>query len=300
MRTLKIFDKPKLPQIDSNAVQQALDAFDGRSLPITNDEATDSLVKNFLTERQALRKLFIKSVTISKLSADLTKKIVLYIETFSSSELENETFSSSELENKMYVLMKSANRIADDARELAEKYASFLQSLIDISEQSSRQNNENQNVILQRNSIIALGVLTVLSVPLTAGFSLIMTQVVSSGLIAAEVAGASFFAFLGAKAEKKKNKREVLESLIKKIDISYGNVKQFENVWRHLADEAILQKENIKEEIDSIEESDTDNFIITEKKANDLKLKWEEMYDIFKSYATNVQEQLDSTDIFVH
>ncbi|CAG8464663.1 1876_t:CDS:2 [Ambispora gerdemannii] len=252
--SLKIFDIPGLPQIDDNAIQNALDAFDKFSFNNTGDEATDGLVKNFLNERKVLRELFEKSVTISILSANLANKIALYIEAFSAAGLENKMCDA---------LIKSADRIADHTRDLAKEYDNFLQKLNGIMEESTIRNldNEYQKATLEtenqrlsnsakhwRNASIALGVAAIVAAPLTAGVSLIVAEVVAVEAIVATTATTvtATAAALAAKkgVEKKADykgqeivkvdaKIDVLKSMIDKIVISLYNTKQFENMWQY-------------------------------------------------------------------
>ncbi|CAG8488876.1 2312_t:CDS:1 [Ambispora gerdemannii] len=304
--SIKIFDIPGLPQIEDNAIQHTLNAFEMDFL--TGDKATDDIINSFLSKRQVLQKLLVKSVTISKRSANLAKKIVNFIEASSSTGLENKMCNA---------LINSAKRITNDTRELAEEYSNLLLKLNNITKDVNKQDQTNkfQKTTLQTESRqldesikkwtfaqkaanYVCGIAALAGVPLAIAGAPITIAIAG----VAGVAGMTTFAIKKGK-EKEANsktveidqiefKSEIIEVVICKIDISLGNVKQFENLWRHLADDAKLKQEDIETEIDSIKEFD-DKKIINEVNAEDLKLKWEEVYDIFESYANNIQEKLD-------
>ncbi|CAG8472920.1 13550_t:CDS:2 [Ambispora leptoticha] len=222
------------------AIKQALDAFDGRSLPITYDQETEHLVWAFLTERKVLRKLFVKKY--------------------------------------------NDHRIANDTRELAEEYEDLIQKLLDIATESDRQNKHSaskseqltENLKTRRTIAGIVSGAAIVAAPLTSGASLIAAALASTVAVHANEK---------IKAEAKKTEIVVntKSKLIEKISNISENVKQFEIVWRGLADEAVLQKENT-----------ADDPIINK---DDLKLKWEEMYEMFKSYANNAQRRLDDASV---
>ncbi|CAG8528458.1 7670_t:CDS:1 [Ambispora leptoticha] len=293
---LKIFDVPGLLTIDDEAIKQTLEAFDECSLLTTGDKITDGLIEKITAERKVIRDLFDKGAEISKLSANLSKKIIQCIKSFSATGFENKTGEA---------FVNAATRIADESQDLAKEFEATIQRLKGIINESTKhsRDNESQKATLETEgeklnktvnrlgkASIFLGVAALVTAPLTIGVSLIVT-------------GATVATFTTKKYKEKKVNEKiqefedaeirsiVLKSLIENMGISLYNVKQFENVWRNLASEAKLRKEDSQFELDSIEEYG----VVSEVTTNDLKLKWEKMYQTFESYAESVQSKLDNT-----